>query len=80
MEPQYLELGEFTKNIATVVRTCASGSSADELLTAFKKFDDWFCTSTVKQTQRVVDALRKFRVAVNIGEKAKVEFDEYRVG
>ena len=80
LEPQFSELGNFTKSIATMLRSCANICSADELLQACPSFDEWFCTSVIKQKPKLAEALRKFRQAFNIGEKAKVEFEEFRAG
>ena len=80
LELKLSELIKFTKNIAEIVQACANGALVDELLTLFKTLDDWFCASQVKETRTLSDSLRTFRSAVNISEKAKTEFDEYRDG
>ena len=80
MELRWSELGKFTQSIAARIKGCADGLSADGLLTEFKTFGDWFCTSKVKGSHDISKVLRKFRSAVNITEKAKKELDEYRDG
>ena len=81
METQLTELGKITHSIAAIVQACADSSSADDLLALFKTLDDWYSTSLIKEgCNAISESFRKFRSAVNIGEKAKSEFDDYRQG